>query len=45
MMTVAAQEEWGMTLEFFDFMQSKRGTWICWYQVPLRKWAEAVMNG
>lgn len=44
LLTIKAQDRWGMTLEFFDFMQNKAGKYICWYQVPHQRWAEAVSN-
>jgi hypothetical protein len=45
MLTIAAQTNWGMTLDFFDFSQLKNGKFICWFKVPLMEWSERVANG
>lgn len=45
MMTVAAQNNWGMSLEFFDFSQTKKGLFICWFKVPVEIYQERVLNG
>lgn len=44
-MTVIAQNNWGMILEFFDFSQLKNGKFICWYRVPVSAYNERVVNG
>jgi len=44
-LTIAAQTNWGMTLDFFDFSQLKNGKFICWFKVPLAEWNERVANG
>ena len=40
MMTLAAQTNWSMEFEFFDFMQLKNGKFMCWYRVPVMQWSE-----
>jgi len=45
MLTAQAQMQWGMKLTFFDFSQTKKGTFICWYNVPHGIWVEKVANG
>lgn len=44
-LTVRTQLVWGMQLNFFDFTQTKKGTFICWYKVPHSIWMEKVANG
>jgi hypothetical protein len=44
-MTVRAQINWGMKLQFFDFTQLKNGNFICWFHLPHSVWAEKVLNG
>ncbi len=39
-MTIVAQTNWQMELQFFDFSQIKSGEYICWYAVPLSFWVE-----
>lgn len=45
LLTVRAQIAYGMTLNFFDFAQTKKGTFICWFTVPHTIWVEKVANG
>lgn len=44
-MTINAQLNWGMVLTFFDFTQTKSGSFICWYTVPHLIYTEKVLNG
>lgn len=44
-MTVRAQLNWGMELDFFDFTQVKSGKYICWYKVPQSVYEMRVRNG
>lgn len=44
-LTVNAQIQWGMELDFFDFSQTKDGKYICWYKVPQSIYQMKVMNG
>lgn len=44
-MTIKAQANWGLQLNFFDFAQTKNNKWICWFKVPHRIWVEKVANG
>lgn len=44
-MTVNAQVHWNMQLNFFDFTQTKKGLYICWYNMPHGIWVEKLANG
>lgn len=44
-LTVQAQIQWGMELDFFDFSQTKDGKFICWYKVPQSYYEMRVRNG
>lgn len=44
-LTVRAQLNWGMELDFFDFTQTKDGTFVCWYKVPYTIYEMKVANG
>ena len=41
-MTLVAQTNWKMELEFFDFSQIQSGKFICWYRVPVSAWQESL---
>lgn len=44
-LTIRAQLNFGMQLEFFDFSQTKDGKFICWYRIPHSIYTEKVLNG
>jgi len=44
-LTVQAQLNWGMELDFFDFSQTKDGKYICWYRVPQTVYQMRLQNG
>lgn len=44
-LTVRAQLNWGMELDFFDFSETKKGQFICWYKVPQSVYEMRVRNG
>ena len=43
-MTVAAQLDWGMTIDFFDFTRTPDGKYMCWYKMLHTKWMEAMIG-
>jgi hypothetical protein len=44
-LTVRAQLMWGMELNFFDFMQDRKGKYVCWYKIPHTVYEMRVRNG